>query len=71
MPMPLPMQIAKLEKLIWLLIYGGLLVLCVGLFVARTGAALGLVMVVGGAIVALAGAVLIVVRARIEDPKGR
>ena len=65
------MKLAKFEKLIWLLIYGGLLVLCVGLFVLRTSAGLGVTMVVVGAMLALAGAVLIAVRARMEVAKDR
>ena len=64
------MKTVTFHKLIWALIYGGLLVLSVGLFVLRTGADLGVVMVVAGATAALAGAVLIAVRARTEESEG-
>lgn len=63
------MKMARFGKLIWVLIYGGLLILCVGLFVLRTSAGLGLMMVVVGAALALAGAVLIALRARMEEPE--
>ena len=65
------MKIVKLEKLIWVLIYGGLLLLCLGLFVRRAGAGFGLLMMVAGTAVALAGAVLVAVRARIAEFKDR
>ena len=35
------MSNARLETFIWVLLYGGLLVLCLGLFVLRADAALG------------------------------
>ncbi|MFM7507152.1 MAG: hypothetical protein ACKO3M_11465 [Rubrivivax sp.] len=53
-----------LDKLIWVLIYCGLLVLCLGLFVLRTDAGLGWGLVVVGGAVAAVGAALVVVRAR-------
>jgi hypothetical protein len=55
---------ATLEKLIWVLIYGGLLVLCLGVFVLRADAGLGWGFVIGGGGVAAVGAALVVVRAR-------
>jgi hypothetical protein len=53
-----------LERLIWVLIYGGLLMLCLGLFVRPQSPMLGWVLIVAGALEALVGAVLIGVRAR-------
>ena len=58
------MRNARLETLIWVLIYGGLLALCLGLFVWRMGGGFGVLLIVGGVLVALVGAALIVVRAR-------
>jgi hypothetical protein len=58
------MRIAALEKLVWILIYGGLLLGCLGLFVQRGDALLGWILVVGGAIEVAAGVVLIWVRSR-------
>jgi F0F1-type ATP synthase assembly protein I len=54
----------RLETLAWVLIYGGLLVLCLGLFVDRTGSTLGWTLQVAGALGALAGVVLIWLRSR-------
>ncbi len=58
------MRNAGLEKLIWVLIYGGLLALCLGLFVARQDGTLGGWLIGGGAVTAIVGAALIAVRAR-------
>ena len=53
-----------LEKLVWLLIYGGLLLLCLAVFLRRSGAALGLALMLAGAVAVLLGVVLIWVRSR-------
>jgi len=58
------MRNTTLDKLIWVLIYGGLLTLCLGIFVLRTDAGLGWGLVTGGGVVAAVGAALVVVRAR-------
>jgi xanthine/uracil permease len=58
------MSTAKLETLIWVLIYGGLLLVVFGLFVQRTLPAAGWTLIVVGAIVTVVGAVLIWVRSR-------
>ena len=55
---------AALGKLIWVLIYGGLLMVCLGLFIARQDAGFGWAMGGAGAATALVGAALVVVRAR-------
>ena len=55
-----------MQHLIWVLIYGGLLTLVLGLSVARTDGALGWSMVVGGGGVALLGVVLIYIRSRLK-----
>jgi hypothetical protein len=58
---------ATLEKLAWVLIYSGLLILCLGLFVHRTSvpsAPLGWALMIAGGLDAAAGAVLIWVRSR-------
>lgn len=59
--------IARLQQLIWVLIYGGLLTLVLGLSVQRTEDALGWSLVVGGGIVAAIGFVLIYVRSRLTS----
>ena len=53
-----------LEKWIWILIYGGLLCLVAGLAVFERQVDLGQAMVGVGGIVAVVGAMLILVRAR-------
>ena len=55
-----------LEKWIWILIYGGLLCLVVGLAVSQSQEDLGQVMAWAGVVVAAVGALLIVVRARMK-----
>ncbi|MEO8021258.1 hypothetical protein [Polaromonas sp.] len=57
--------IARLQQLIWVLIYGGLLTLVLGLSVQRTHNPLGWSMVVIGGIVAAIGFSLIYVRSRL------
>ena len=61
----------RLHKIIWALIYGGLLTLVLGIATARTDASSGWVLMVGGGVVAAVGVVLIAVRARLKaDPQG-
>ena len=56
----------RLHKIIWALIYGGLLTLVLGIATARTDEMLGWVLMVGGGAVAAVGVVLIAVRARLK-----
>jgi hypothetical protein len=58
---------ARLEKWIWTLIYGGLLLVILGIATGRTEAAVGWAMAVPGALIAVVGVVLIYVRARLND----
>jgi hypothetical protein len=58
------MRASTVENFVWVLIYGGLLLGGLGLFVDREGSALGIVMVVVGAVALLAGIVLVWVRSR-------
>ena len=61
----------RLHKIIWALIYGGLLTLVLGIATARTDASTGWVLMVVGGVVAAVGVVLIAVRARLKaDPQG-
>ncbi len=61
------MSNGALEKLIWLLIYGGLLVLCLSLFLRRADPVLGWALGAVGVVVAFVGAVLVYVRSRRRD----
>ena len=58
--------IAWLQQLTWALIYAGLLCLVLGLSMRRTDDALGWSLVVGGAVVAALGFVLIYVRSKMK-----
>ena len=61
------MSIQRVESWVWLLIYGGMGLLGLGLSVQRTNAPLGWGMVVVGGVVATVGVVLIWVRSRMKD----
>ncbi|MBI5257478.1 MAG: hypothetical protein HY855_13340 [Burkholderiales bacterium] len=57
----------RLERWTWVLIYGGLLTLVLGLAVERVDSPLGWSLVVGGGAATLAGVLLIVLRSRIKS----
>ncbi len=59
--------LARIEAWVWILIYGGLLTLVLGLAVGRIEPVLGGVMAFVGAVLALAGAVLLWVRSRLKQ----
>lgn len=61
------MKTSTLETLIWVLIYGGLIGVGLGLSVQRRDGDLGRIVLVVGSVVALAGVVLIYVRSRTKD----
>jgi hypothetical protein len=58
----------RVETLVWVLVYGGLIVGALGLSVRRSDSTLGWALAAGGAIVAVIGVVLIVVRSRMKAP---
>ncbi len=62
------MSNATLEKLVWVLIYGGLIVVCLGIFARRGDPVLGWSLIAGGAAAAVFGAVLIYVRSIRKSP---
>jgi len=59
----------RIEALVWVLLYGGLLAVVLGVFVARQdgGATIGLALWIGGGLAAAGGAALIVLRSRMDD----
>jgi len=62
------MKPSTTEKLVWILIYGGLLAAGLGIALQQGGnAALGWTLVTGGGVVAAVGVVLIWVRSRQKD----
>jgi len=56
----------RLHTIIWVLVYGGLLTLVLGLSVQRSDDDLGWSMVAAGLVVALLGFTLVFVRARMK-----
>lgn len=66
--MPTAQQISRLHALIWILIFGGLLMAGLGLFIQRTDAAVGLALIVCGALETSAGFGLVLLRSRLADP---
>ena len=61
------MKPATVETWAWILIYGGLLLMCLGLFVGRSDDALGWMLGVSGAMLVAAGVLLIYLRSRMHD----
>ena len=61
------LNLKKMQQLTWVLIYGGLLTLVLGVSVQRTDGALGWSMMAGGAVLALIGFGLVFVRARMKS----
>ncbi len=55
-------KMVRLHKIIWALIFGGLLTLILGIFVGKTDDAIGWTMVAVGCVMTVIGAVLIYVR---------
>ena len=63
------MKTTTIEKLVWVLIYGGLGVLSLSVFVARRTDTLGAVLTVVGAVATVVGVALVWVRSRMKaDP---
>ena len=59
---PTDPRMARLHKIIWTLIFGGLLTLILGIFVGKTDEAIGWVMIASGCVMTVVGAVLIYLR---------
>ena len=63
---PTDPSVVRLHKAIWSLIYGGLLLLVLGLFVQKADDVVGWTMVAVGGLMAVLGCVLIYVRSRLK-----
>ena len=61
------MRTKTVEKWTWVLIYGGLLVLSLGLFLLLGSATMGWALVLAGAAAAVTGAALVVARSRMPE----
>ena len=57
----------RMEALVWILIYGGLLGACLGWFLSPLRGPWGELLITGGLGAVAAGVVLIVVRSRLKD----
>ena len=55
-------KMARLHKIIWTLIFAGLLTIILGIFVGNTDDAVGWLMIAAGGLMTVVGAVLIYVR---------
>lgn len=60
-------KMVRLHKIIWALIFGGLLTVILGIFVGKTEGAIGWSMIAAGGLMTLAGAVLIYVRSTMSS----
>ena len=60
-------KMARLHKITLALIFGGLLSVILGIFVGATDDAVGWMMIIGGALLTVAGAVLVYVRSTMPD----
>lgn len=60
-------RLARMETLIWVLIYGGLLTLLIGLYMSREVGGSGFPLVLAGSAVTTCGAVLVYVRSRLRE----
>ena len=63
------MKPATVETLVWVLMYGGLLGVGLGLALQHTEPAFGWALVVAGSVLAIVGVVLIYVRSRMKDDR--
>ncbi len=68
--MPTERTLARLDALAWILIYGGLFALVLGIASHDQTVIGGWSLSVLGTLTAIAGVVLIVVRARLGEPRG-
>ena len=63
------MSVERMESLTWVLIFGGMAVFGLGVSVQQADDFLGTMLMVGGAVFAAAGCVLVWVRSRITAPR--
>ena len=64
---PTDPRMARLHKIIWTLIFGGLLMIILGIFVGKTDDVIGWMMITAGAVMTLVGAILIYVRSTMKS----
>ena len=59
--------LARVEKLVWVLVYGGIILLILGIATQRRDDSLGWALMAVGTVVALLGALLVYVRSLMKD----
>ena len=64
---PTDPRTARLHKIIWALIFGGLLTLILGIFVGKADDAIGWMMIAAGSVMTVVGAILIYVRSNMTS----
>jgi membrane protein DedA with SNARE-associated domain len=64
----LRLSTTRIGALIWVLIYGGLFAIALGVAMKRNGASYGELLFLGGAAATVVGAVLVWVRSRMAEP---
>ena len=62
-----PSSLKRMQNLVWVLVYGGLLTIVVSLFVIRADEALACWMALAGVVITAVGVSLIFVRAKYKD----
>ncbi len=62
---------SRVDVLVWVLIYGGLLGAGLGIALERSGRGIGWSLIACGAVLAVAGTILIWVRSRMDASDGR
>jgi hypothetical protein len=65
----LRLDAARIDALVWTFVFGGLLVIGLGVSLQRGGAPYGWAVAVAGALIVAAGVALIWLRSRIRDPE--
>ena len=61
------LRLARIETLVWVLIYGGLLTLLIGFFMSRNEDGAGSALIAAGALVAALGVGLVYLRSRLRE----
>ncbi len=64
---PTDPRMARLHKIIWTLIFGGLLIVILGTFVGKTDDTIGWMMIAAGCVMTAVGAILIYVRSKMTS----
>ncbi len=59
-------RVARIEAWVWILVYGGLLAVVLGVFMGRQQEGTGIFLVVGGCIATAIGALLVYLRSRMQ-----